>query len=232
MSRVAVILPVYNEEKTLKESVLRLDDFIKEEYDIIIADNNSTDLTARIAKELCNERIFYNFVEKQGKGAAIRNTMLKKVFDYDIYSFMDVDLSTELDALPRMIGEVENGNDIVIGSRYIKGSNTKRTFKREMISKSYRALFHLLFQIHIMDPQCGFKALNKDVRNNLLPYIEDNGFFFDTELLIRADCAGYSIKEIPVTWNERPDSSLNIMKDASKFLYQLMKLKLEITRKT
>jgi len=231
MSKVAVILPAYNEEKTLEQSVNRLYDFTKGEYDIIIADNNSTDLTAKIAKELCNERIFYNFVEEQGKGAAIRNTMLKEEFDYDIYAFMDVDLSTEIDALPRMIREVETGFDIVIGSRYIEGSDTKRTFKRELISRSYRFLFNRLFQTYIMDPQCGFKAFNRNVRDNLLPDIKDNGYFFDTELLIKA-YSQYSIKEIPVTWNEHPDSSLNLLKDAPKFLYQLMKLKLEITRKT
>lgn len=231
MSNVAVILPAYNEEKTLEQSVNRLYDFTKGEYDIIIADNNSTDSTANIAKELCNENIFYNLVEEQGKGAAIRNTMLKKEFDYDIYAFMDVDLSTELDALPRMIREVETGFDIVIGSRYIGGSNTQRTFKRELISRSYRFLFHLLFQTYIMDPQCGFKAFNRDVRDNLLPDIKDNGYFFDTELLIKA-YSQYSIKEIPVTWNEKPDSTLNLIKDVPKFLYQLMKLKSEITRKT
>ena len=231
MERVAIVVPAYNEQKTLVDKVLQIEEFRNRNVpycDIIVSDNNSTDATPDLAKKLCSghKKILYHFVQQKGKGAAIKNTWL--AFDYDIYSFMDVDLSTDLNSFPEMIEAIRNGYDIAIGSRYSQGSRTERSFKRELISKSYRLLFHSLFKTDITDPQCGFKAINKEVRDNVLPYVENTGFFFDTELLLRAYYTGYKIKEVPVSWTEDPDTTVDFVRDIPKFLKGMIRLKYQL----
>lgn len=227
--RIAIVVPVYNEEKTLGEKVLQIDQFIRGQdfpsYDIIIAANISTDNTQELARKMSSdhERIVYHFVPQKGKGAAIKSAWL--AYDYDIYSFMDVDLSTDLNAFPILIEEVKKGSDLCIGSRYAEGAYTRRSQKREYISKMYRLLFGSLFDTDVLDPQCGFKAINRRVRDNIVPHIENDGFFFDTELLVRSFYNGYSIKEVPIIWTEDPDSTVNLMRDIPRFLRGLAKLK-------
>lgn len=230
MNKIALVLPAYNEQENLEQSVLKLYKFVNDmPCDIIIADNNSIDATPKIARELAKKPgIEYHHIERKGKGLAIRDSWLYYE-GYDAYSFMDVDLSTDLEAFPLL---VSNLGDVVIGSRYMEISRIKRSFKREVISKGYRVLFHLLFNKNIKDPQCGFKAISREVRDNVVPYLESDGFFFDTELIVRSSYAGYSIKEMPVTWKESSSSSLNLLRDSYRFLKEMIKLKYEIVTKT
>jgi len=225
---VAIVVPAYNEESILTEKILQINEFIKDKlspYNIIIADNNSTDKTPELAKGITSEHenILYHHVPIRGKGSAIKRTWL--AFDYDIYSFMDVDLSTDLGAFPALIEAVKGGCDIAVGSRYVEGAYTIRSFKRETISKAYRTLFTLLFKSGVLDPQCGFKAISRKVRDEVLGDVETDGFFFDTELLIRAYHKGFSIKEAPIVWTEDPDSTVNFIRDIPSFLKGLSKLK-------
>ncbi len=235
MEKIGIFMPAYNEEETLESNVLQVYDRVKDisadadVMDVIIVNNNSTDRTGEIAEKLAKENrgIINYFVEQRGKGAAIKYGWLGH--DYDINAFMDVDLSTGLSALSDLIKEIKSGYDIAIGSRYIKKSIVSRSLKREMISRTYRGLFHILFGTDIADPQCGFKAINKKVKDNVLAKVENEGFFFDTELLVRAHNAGYKIKEVPVIWHENPSSTVNFKKDVPKFLKGLMRLKYEKT---
>ena len=227
-SRTVIVIPAYNEAKTLVDKVLQLEKFTRDmEVDIIIANNASTDETGTLASRLADEypRILYNPISEKGKGLAIKKTWL--TYDYEVYAFMDADLSTDLEALPRLIEAANQG--IAIGSRYLPESKTKRTLKRKIISKGYIALFKTLYGIEIGDSQCGFKAINRQVRDNVLPYVKDNGFFFDTELLVRAS-KKYKITEVPVHWQEQLGTSLNMKRDIPYFLYNLMKLKYELMK--
>jgi glycosyltransferase involved in cell wall biosynthesis len=227
-SRTVIVIPAYNEAQTLVDKVLQLEEFTKNmSVDIIIANNASTDETGTLAARLADEysRILYNPISEKGKGLAIKKTWL--AHDYDIYAFMDADLSTDLEALPQLIEAAKQG--VAIGSRYLPGSRTKRTLKRKIISKGYIALFKTLYGLGIGDSQCGFKAINRQIRDNVLPYVKDNGFFFDTELLVRAS-KEYKIIEVPVHWQEQPGTSLNMKRDIPYFLYNLMKLKYELMK--
>ncbi|MBI4232020.1 glycosyltransferase [Candidatus Peregrinibacteria bacterium] len=226
-----IVVPAYNEEATLVEKILELErltrDYTQPRCDIVIADNNSNDQTARLANELAasNNRIKYNFVAEKGKGSAIRRTWLLPELEYDVYSFMDEDLSTGLDAFPYLIEAIDSGAGVAIGSRYIPGANTTRQFRREVVSRAYRTLFDFLFNLGVNDPQCGFKAISRDVRNHVLPSVETDNFFFDTELLVKANYAGYLIREVPVTWVEDAGTTVNLRRDVPKFLYGAVKLK-------
>lgn len=241
MTKIIIVIPAYNEEKIIEQSVLKLRDFCQknlQNYDckIIIADNNSTDRTAEMAKNLENEsngKIIYKFISQKGKGLAIRESW--KCFDADFYVFMDADLATDLSALPVLINNLENGNDLVIGSRFVKGSSAKRPLVRKITSKVFSMITRLRFGFKIKDYPCGFKGASKNVINKILPQVKNNAFFFDTELVIRSAASGLKVKEIPVIWKDRDNnkskSRVNILKVAKEYLRELSKLKKELKPK-
>lgn len=238
--KVVIVVPAYNEDLLIDDSVNKLRGFCEknlQDYDwhIVIADNNSTDSTAEIGKKLEKEsdgKIIYKFIAQKGKGLAIREGW--KSFEADIYIFMDADLATDLSALPILIKELENGNDMVIGSRFIKGSSAKRTVIRKITSKVFSLITRLMFGLKIKDYPCGFKGANKNVIKNILPQIKNDQFFFDTELVIRSAKKGMKIKEISVIWQDRDrnksKSNVNILKVTKEYLRELKKLKRELRK--
>ena len=239
--KISIVIPVYNEEAIISKTINTLRDFCQknlQNYDwkIIIGDNNSTDRTAEIAKNLENEsngKIIYKFIPQKGKGLAIRESW--KSFDADFYIFMDADLATDLSALPVLIMELENGNDLVAGSRFIKGSSAKRPLVRKITSKVFSVFTRLVFGLKIKDYPCGFKGADKNVINKILPLVKNNAFFFDTELLIRSVVGGMKTKEIPVIWQDRDrnksKSRVSILKVTKEYLRELSKLKKDLKTK-
>ena len=240
MKTVLITIPVYNEEIDIPKNIPILYDFCEknlQNYDwkIIIGDNNSIDGTAGMAKKLENEsngKIIYKFIPQKGKGLAIRESW--KSFDADFYIFMDADLATDLSALLVLIKELENGNDLVIGSRFLKNSSVKRSFIRKITSKVFSILTRLVFGLTIKDYPCGFKGANKYVINNILPQVKNNAFFFDTELVIRSAMGGMKVKEIPVIWKDRDKtaskSRVDISKVTKEYLRELSKLKKDLKK--
>mgnify|MGYP005641452171 CR=1 FL=1 len=230
MSENLIVIPAYNEFSCLEKNINLLYNFIKKEdlnSDIVISDNNSTDGTKEIAQDRAYrfDNIFYNLVLEKGKGNTVIKTWLDKRFDnYLTYSFMDADLATDLESLPHLLDDLEAGYDIVVGSRYLDNSVVERSLKRTMLSKGYKKLFHLFFPMSINDIQCGFKGINNYTRDTLLHNINNKGFFFDSELLVKAYYNGYQIKEIPVNWHEGKKTSVSI-KDPFLFIKELISLK-------
>jgi glycosyltransferase involved in cell wall biosynthesis len=226
---VLVVLPVYNEEKSLRKGVETLMSFLSDydwyEWKIVIADNNSNDRTAEIGLQLETENpiVQYLHIPQKGRGIALRTAWEQA--ESDFVSYMDIDLSTGLDALIRAVDRLSNGADVAVGTRLSKDSNTTRSLKREFISRCYNMVIKLSLGTHFNDAHCGFKTGRCAVIQKLLPYIEDNEWFFDTELLFYAERLGYSIKEIPVTWVEDPDTKAKIFKDAYDDLRGLCRLR-------
>ncbi len=213
-----VVLPVYNEEKSLRKGVETLTSFLKDhdryEWRIVIADNNSNDSTGKIGSELESENpiVKYLHIPRKGRGIALRTAWEQA--DSDFVSYMDIDLSTGLDALIKAMDVLSEGADIAVGTRLSKDSNTTRCLKRELISRSYNIVIKLFLGTHFNDAHCGFKTGRSEVVQKLLPYIDDNEWFFDTEILFYAEKQGHTIEEIPVTWVEDPDTKAKIFKDA------------------
>ncbi|MBI5739883.1 MAG: glycosyltransferase [Nitrospirae bacterium] len=224
-----IVLPVYNEEKVLRQSVLTLTAFLREyeryEWKIVIADNNSKDRTGEIGRAIESEIpiMKYLYIPRKGRGIALRTAWEQT--DCDFVSYMDIDLSTSLDALIRAVDLLNEGADIVVGNRLSRNSNTTRCLKREFVSRSYNAVIKLALGTHFHDAHCGFKTGRREVVQKLLSYIEDNEWFFDTEFLFYAERKGYKIKEIPVTWLEDPDTKAKIFKDAYDDLRGLYRLR-------
>jgi len=173
------------------------------DFDFVIADNGSTDKTSEIAEKLNQQypEIKYLFLQKSGKkGGAIKNAWQK--FSADYYVFMDIDLSTDLNALPILISELKNGADLVIGSRYLKDSQIKRSLVRLFVSKIYNLFIKLFFHCPLHDLANGFKGANKKIIQEILPLTKNEKWFFDSELTLLSFIKKYKIKEIPVKWND------------------------------
>ncbi len=213
-----VVLPVYNEEKALRKGVETLTSYLKGydryEWGIVIADNNSNDSTGTIGLELESENpiVKYLHIPRKGRGIALRTAWEQA--DSDYVSYMDIDLSTGLDALIKAIDALAEGADIAVGTRLSKDSNTTRCLKRELISRSYNIVIKLSLGTHFNDAHCGFKTGRREVIQKILPYIDDNEWFFDTEFLFYNEKLGHKIVEIPVTWIEDLDTKAKIFKDA------------------
>jgi glycosyltransferase involved in cell wall biosynthesis len=218
---VDVVIPVYNEERDLERSIATLCEFLRQNcphrWRIVIVDNGSTDHTLDIAKELAARwpgEITFIHLDQKGRGRALRAAWTQS--SADIVSYMDVDLSTNLAAFPSLIGSLVNGgHHIATGSRLKKGARVKRQWKREIISRAYNLLIKLMFpRKRFSDAQCGFKALTRRAVNELVPIVKDQAWFFDSELLLRAEQHGYRIFEVPVEWIEDPDTRVKIASTA------------------
>ena len=189
-------------------------------YRITIADNASTDGTAAIADRLAAEFPEVRAVHLAEKG---RGRALKAVWsasDAAVLAYMDVDLSTDLAALLPLVAPLVSGHsDVAIGTRLHRGARVVRGPKREFISRCYNLILRGTLAARFSDAQCGFKAIRSDVARQLLPLVQDTGWFFDTELLILAERSGLRIHEVPVDWVDDPDSRVDIVQTAKADLH-------------
>jgi glycosyltransferase involved in cell wall biosynthesis len=227
---VDIMIPVYNEERDLENSIDALRDFFLASFPyrwrIVIADNASVDQTLEIAKGLSSRfsEVTYLHLDQKGRGRALRRAWFES--DADIVSYMDVDLSTDLSSFPLLIdGLVEQGYHVAIGSRLTRGARVERRLKREIISRCYNLLIRLMFRNRFTDAQCGFKALTRKAVLDLVPIVKDQGWFFDSELLLRAEQRGYEIFEVPVAWVDDPDSRVNVVETAWGDLKGLLRVR-------
>jgi len=227
---VNIVIPVYNEEKELAQSVRTLADYLRANltdfvWRITIADNASKDKTLAIAKNLSQKfpEVSCVHLPKKGRGRAVKHVWVTD--DADIETYMDVDLSTDLKHLPPLVRALTRGYDIAIGTRNAWGSRVYgRSMLRTFTSKMYIALIKLFFWVHFSDAQCGFKAITRRVARDIIPHIKDNAWFFDSELLVVAEKTGYRIYEEPVTWIDNPGSTVRVMKTAQGDLAGLWRL--------
>ncbi|MET9922008.1 glycosyltransferase [Streptomyces sp. NPDC006435] len=214
-----MVIPVFNEERDLEPSVRRLHAHLCETFPypfrITIADNASTDSTPRIAARLADELPEAQWLRlaEKGRGRALRTAW--SLSSAPVLAYMDVDLSTELTALLPLVAPLLSGHsDIAIGTRLAPGSRVVRGPKREITSRCYNVLLRSVLAVRFSDAQCGFKAVRRDVAEQLLPLVQDSEWFFDTELLVIAERAGLRIHEVPVDWVDDPDTRVDILATA------------------
>lgn len=227
---LTIAMPVYNEEKELIQSIqtlslyllANLNDF---QWEIVIADNASTDHTLDRAKAIAkkNKKIHVLHLEEKGRGRAVKRVWSQS--DADVVAYMDIDLSTDLKHFPQLVRSLLRGYDVAIGTRNVRGSRVYgRSTLRNITSKAYIIIIKLLFWVHFSDAQCGFKAATKRVVKEIIPSVVDNEWFFDSELLLLAEKSGYRIYEEPVTWIDNPGSTVRVMKTAQGDLAGLWRL--------
>ncbi|WP_371616746.1 glycosyltransferase [Streptomyces sp. NBC_00454] len=218
-----VVIPVFNEEKDLGPCVRRLHEHLTRTFPypfrITIADNASTDRTPEVAAWLAASvaGVRNTRLEEKGRGRALRTVWGDS--EAPVLAYMDVDLSTDLNALLPLVAPLISGHsDLAIGTRLAPSSRVVRGAKREFISRAYNLLLRSSLSARFSDAQCGFKAIRREVAERLLPLVEDSGWFFDTELLVLAERAGLRIHEVPVDWVDDPDSTVHIARTAAEDL--------------
>ncbi len=217
---VEIVVPVYNEAAQLEERISALRSFLDTSFPfralVTVVDNASTDDTAAVAADLAARMrgVAALHLPRKGRGYALRAAW--STSEAPVVAYMDVDLSTSLSALLPLVAPLLSGHrDVAIGSRLARGAHVVRGPKRELISRAYNLLLRLTLRGRFSDAQCGFKALRRDAAQKLLPLVEDNEWFFDTELLVTAERMGLRIGEVPVDWVDDADSRVNIVSTAA-----------------
>jgi glycosyltransferase involved in cell wall biosynthesis len=228
-TEVEIVVPVHNEERTLALSIRRLHRFLTSEFPfswrIVIADNASTDTTPELAALLARELSSVSWLQLEGKGRGRALRAAWSASDARVVSYMDVDLSTDLRALLPLVAPLLSGHsDLAIGTRLAHGARVVRGPKRELISRAYNQLLHATLRARFSDAQCGFKAVRREVLDDLLPTVRDEAWFFDTELLVLAQRRGLRIHEVPVDWIDDPDSRVKIVRTAAEDLLGIARL--------
>jgi glycosyltransferase involved in cell wall biosynthesis len=213
--KVLITIPVFNEQILLADSISKLNSFLRTpgsfEYEIVIANNASTDDTLRIANYLGRKypNVWVSSLDVKGRGRVLKKIWLERAAD--ILCYMDADLSTDLKALPQLVEGLTSGKfEVGTGSRLLNPKLTRRSFHREVLSRGYNLLAKAILKTRFSDAQCGFKGVTQRAARALLPLVDDPGWFFDTELLAVAERLGYPVLELPVRWTENQQRTSNV----------------------
>lgn len=234
--RISVIIPVYNEASILEQNIRAVDDILRRvgfSYEIVIAEDGSSDGSYGVARKLAGENkhiVVLHSDIRLGKGESFRRGF--KASRGDVIVFLDADLPVKLDHIPRLLSLLDEGYDIVIGSRNIRGADVERTLLREVASRAYNLFVRLLFRDGIHDHQCGFKVFRREAIESVIYEVESKGFIFDTELLIRAKRKGLRVIEVPIVWREPEgrSSKVRIIRDGIRMGIELLRLRFRLWR--
>jgi len=216
---VELVIPCLNEAHVLERSVTKIRTFLSQGFPyrwrILVADNGSTDGTIEVAERLAEQfdDVRCLRIPERGRGRALRMAWTRSTAD--VMAYTDVDVSTDLSALePMCRAIVEQGYGLATGSRLMRGSRIQRGPKREFISRCYNLIVKAVLWTRFSDAQCGFKAVSRRVARTVVPHVKDNGWFFDTELLVLCEKLGYGVKDVPVVWIDDDDSRVKIVSTA------------------
>jgi glycosyltransferase involved in cell wall biosynthesis len=231
MATVDLVLPVYNEERQLAVSARTLlawcDAHPEHQWRVVVADNGSTDGTLAVAHALESEyprRLVALHVPVAGRGLALRTAWLTS--PAEVCAYMDVDLATDLDALPALIEPLAADEaDLAVGSRLHPQAQRKRGRRRELLSQGFVLLLRRTLGLQLSDAQCGFKAIRRQAARELLPLVRDNRWFFDSELLVLAQRNHYRVREVPVRWTDDPRSSVRVVRTVVQDLRGIWRLR-------
>lgn len=230
---VELVVPMLNEAHVIEQSITTIRGFLHDCFPyrsrILIADNGSTDGTGEKALELAKrfDDVHLLQLDERGRGRALRRAWIES--DADIVAYTDVDISTELEALEKLCRAIwEDGYDLATGSRLMRESRVTRGAKREFISRTYNRIVRSVLGTRFSDAQCGFKAVSRHVADTVVPTIEDDSWFFDTELLAISEHLGYRIKDVPVRWIDDDDSRVKIAKTATEDLLGVWRVRRQL----
>jgi len=217
MTQVSLVLPAYNESERLEETVRKVAESlhkITSSFEIIIAEDGSTDGTGKIAEELAKKHQYVKYLhsdERLGRGKALNRAF--KSSEGEILAYIDVDLATDLAHLPELIERTQKECDLATGSRMLPDSDVVRSVKRGIASRGFNFLVRALLRSKLYDHQCGFKAGRREVVLDLLDQVRDCHWFWDTEILVLAERSGYRVVEFPIRWRPKGATKVDLVAD-------------------
>lgn len=232
MTEVSLVLPAYNEAEGLEETVRRTAETLREitpTFEIIIAEDGATDGTDKIAEKLAEENHYVTHLhsdKRLGRGSALNRAF--KSASGDILVYIDVDLATDMLHLSELIGKIRDGYDLATGSRMMPGSDAMRSAKRGFASKGFNFLVRTLLKSKLYDHQCGFKAFGRNALIDLLDQVKDEHWFWDTEILVRAERSGYRVAEFPVRWRPGSTTKVDLKRDVIGMGGAILRLRREL----
>jgi glycosyltransferase involved in cell wall biosynthesis len=231
---ITIILPAYNEVSRIEKSIREVQNAVSsfsDSYEIIVAEDGSTDGTETIMAALAESNSHLSLLHspvRLGKGKAIKSAVHSA--NGDVIVFMDVDLATSLKHLPKIVKLAQANRGMAIGSRHLRNSRVQRRISRTLFSLTYNLVVRLLFHDGIHDHQCGFKAMTRQVAEVLLAETKSDGFFFDTEMILRCRKRGFPVAEVGVEWSEtvkKGDSAIRLFPDSAKLGWDLLRFRVK-----
>jgi hypothetical protein len=216
---VSVVLPAYNEEDSIEATVQKtletLDGFLDGGYEVVVAEDGCDDRTPDIAARLAESDPRVRHVhsdERLGRGGALERAFGAAAGEVLVY--FDTDLATDLKHLEELVERIRSGEyDVATGSRWLPGRVADRPAKRGVPSRGYNALVRLFLRSGLRDHQCGFKAFSREAFEVLSTQVEDSHWFWDTEMLVRAQREGFRVAEFPVEWTPKGDTKVDLVRD-------------------
>jgi hypothetical protein len=230
---ISILLPAYNEALRVERCIRGVERAVRSfssSYELIVAEDGSTDGTEKIVAEMSRSNLRLSLLHspvRLGKGKAIKRALASA--KGAVVVFMDVDLATRLDYLPKIVGLVRSRRGMAIGSRHVKGARVRRRVSRSLFSLAYNMFVRMLFLDGVRDHQCGFKAMSREVAEVLLDKCESDGFFFDTEMILWCRKLGFPVMEVGVEWAEtrkKSGSAVKLFPDSMRLGLDLLKFRL------
>lgn len=227
---ISVVVPAYNEEKRLGDTLPVIYAYLKEHFahfELLVVDDGSTDSTAAIVQEFAKQHTETRLISYQpnrGKGHAVRTGILQSRGEWIL--FCDADLATPIEELPNLAVKLREGYDVAIASRAVRGARLviRQPWYREFAGRSFNLMVQLLAVPGIHDTQCGFKLFRREAAREIFSRCEENGFSFDIEVLHVAMRLGYGIAEVPVRWMHHEGSKVRLLRDAVRMFLALLRI--------
>ncbi len=229
---ISVVIPAYNESARIPATLERVREYMdssREEYEVIVADDGSSDGTVAFVEAAARAWPQLSVValgRNRGKGAAVRAGMLRAHAEHRL--FTDADLSTPIEELPRLRAHLRGACQVAIGSRAVAGStiDVHQPGRRETMGRVYNRLVQVIVLPGLHDTQCGFKVFTGEAAEACFRPLRTRGFGFDAEVLVRARRRGWMVAELPVRWSHREDSRVSALRDSTMALLDLLRLRL------
>ncbi len=227
---LSIIIPAFNEEKRLPDSLAQIDQFVRQQtypIEVIVVNNNSQDMTSEIAADFAATHAYARLLNepRQGKGAAVRAGMLAGLGEYLL--ICDADFSMPVDEITKFVPTAHDAHyDVAIASREAPGARRiGEPYYRHLMGRIFNAIVRALAIPHIQDTQCGFKAFRREVARIVFSLQTIEGWGFDVEVLFIALKHGYRLMEIPITWYYRPQSRISPLRDSISMLFEVLQVR-------
>lgn len=229
-ARISVIIPTFNEERRIETAIRTVAAYFAHagtDYEVVVADDGSSDHTAVVVRRLRDEGFPVRFLTARahrGKGAAVRRGVMASREDFVLVT--DADLSTPMEELDNLFEHIGNGGDIAIGSRGLSDSRlvVRQPAYREWSGRIFNLLVRMLLLRGIWDTQCGFKLLRGSTARELFQHCTIDGFAYDVEVLALAIKAGVRVAEVPVSWAHNAESKVSVGRDAVGMFIDLCRI--------